>query len=253
MFERPNQNQEHTITPQFLAEQIALPREERNEDFNNYVAGIVQEEMRMRTEETPEKTLEEERRATFDRYVKGLALSPDDLKDKVIMDIGSGDGEFVEELVDRGITKEAYGIDVHDPQEVEKYKEHFFRDTFEKPLPVKNADYAVSVGAISNFGAFNETGEDKEVLEKLLKNALAAIKETGEVRIYPIQRASHGSELIGLEESYQRWQEVLSKLATEENAEWELRPIDIRVAGNDMADIWLDEMLRIKKRQAQQP
>jgi cyclopropane fatty-acyl-phospholipid synthase-like methyltransferase len=250
MFERPNQNQERIITPEIMAEQIALPQEEWSDEFRQYIAEETQKELQRRNEETPEKTIEEERRATFERYLHGLALSPDELKDKVIMDIGSGDGEFVEELTDRGITQEAYGIDVKDPYEAEKYSKHFFKDTFEKPLPVKDADYALSVGAISNFAGYAET---EDALKEVLKNALAAIKENGEVRIYPIQHASPGSKLEGIDDSYKRWQELMTKLAAEDNLDWELQPIGIHIAGNNLDNIWLEEMLKFKKRKAQQP
>jgi hypothetical protein len=251
MFERPNQNQERTITPEIMAEQIALPQEEWSDEFKQYIAEETQKELKRRNEETPEKTIEEERKATFERYLRGLAISPDELKGKVVMDIGSGDGEFVEELVDRGITQEAYGIDVRDPYEVEKYAKHFFKDSFEKPLPVKDADYAFSVGAISNFAMYAET---EDALKQVLKNALASIKEAGEVRIYPIHRPPYdSSELEGMKESYERWQDVIQKFASEENVEWELNPIDIRIDGKDLDNVWLMEMLKVKKRKAQQP
>ncbi len=238
MFEQPGSAHEQVITPEFLAEQISLSREAWSDEFKNYIDEKIRDNQR-NPENTSEITVEQEKRKTFDRYMKGLNLSIEDLKDKIIIDLGSGDGEFVEECLDRGISEKIYGIDEKAPYDREKYAGNFFKGNFQKSLPVKEADYAVSVGAISAFA------EDLD-LEKISKNALEAIKKGGEIRIYPIQRASEGSDLEGLKESYRRWNEMLVKMATEENIQWELKPIDVRVSGVDN-DVWLEECLIIRK------
>jgi SAM-dependent methyltransferase len=240
MFERPEQSMESAITPEFLSEQVSLPREQWSDQFKAYVEQKIQEG---HSESTERDSWEQERRDTFDRYAKGTDLSQENLRDKVVIDLGSGDGELVEECVDRDLSKGVYGIDVQQPRDAEKYKQHFFQGNFEESLPVKEADYIVSVGAVSVF-------EHELDLEKVLDNAFDALKENGELRIYPVQRSSPGSDLVGLEESYKRWNELLAKMTATGKIEYTLKPIDIRVSGTDN-DVWLEELLIVKKPSSQ--
>ena len=41
--------------------------------------------------------------------------------------------------------------------------------------------------------------------------------------------------------------EILKELSVKEKVEWELNPIDIKVAGKNK-DVWLEEVLIIKKK-----
>jgi SAM-dependent methyltransferase len=224
--------------PDFFREQILLPRESWSAEFQKCIQQKITEDQQF-DERWEKMTVEQKRLVVFDRYLKGLDLSVESIKDKKIIDLGSGDGEFVSECLDQGITKEVYGIDIEDPMAKEKYVENFFRLNFAEPLPVTNADYVFAYGSLSAFQEDNN-------LKKNLGNALSSIKSGGELRIYPIHRSSKGSGLIGIEESYQRWNDLLEQVSTEQKIEWKLKPIDMHVAGKNN-DVWLEELLVIKK------
>lgn len=238
MSKRFEPNPEGPITPNFLAEQISLPREAWSDEFKGYIAQKIQQN-REHAETVPAGSREQEMKATFDRYTKGLDLSTHDLKGKVIFDLGSGDGEFVEKCIDDGVSDSVYGIDAREQHAADKYTDHFFKGSFEDPFPVKNLDYAISVGAISVFEGVIDR-------KKVFKNALFALKDGGEIRIYPIQKPPVDSDLQGLKDSYKRWSELMPEIVNEEGIQWELRPIDIRVAGTNN-DVWLEEVLIIRK------
>ena len=128
-FER--QSEKEPLGPAFLEEQIRLPRSEWDERFRNLIEEKIQE--RQLPEEVREESPEREQERSFERYLKGLGLNEDALKDKKILDLGSGDGEFVRSLIEKGITKDAYGIDVAVDEITlnEKFKGHLLKSDFE--------------------------------------------------------------------------------------------------------------------------
>lgn len=224
----------------FLDQQISLPPEKWNEKFKEYVEEKYQESQ----EEIPERTIEEEKNITFERYLKNLDISKEDLKDKRILDLGCGDGEFVKECLDRNISKEIYGLDSQiNPEDFEeKYRKYFLKGDFQKELPMKNLDLIISLAAVeAPFDKLN-INSPKTTIDLALK----ALKENGEIRIFPLRKTHLRSNLKGVEFSEKKWKEILKKLAAEKNIEYKICPIDIKAAGKNK-DVWLEQVLIIKK------
>lgn len=226
--------------PVGFAEQVALPASQWTPEFRKFIERRTREGDRV----SPNAS-ENEQAATFSRYLRGLQLQEEDLCGKSVLDLGAGDGEFVRECLDRNISSAIYGLDVtlDDSALEEEYKTHLFKGNFQEKLPKHGMDYVVSVGAVSN-GVWG--GEDVLDVEKTLRNALDAVKDGGEVRIFPIQEAARETPLAGLERSETRWREILEKLSLETGATISLGPVDIKVTG-DNNDIILEKVLIIKK------
>jgi hypothetical protein len=181
------QNQDSEFR-KFLADQIVLSRSEWSPEFKKYVADKIEERKKFE-EETIELTPKQEQEKVYSRYLKSLDLSEDDLKGKKIIDLGSGESEFVSQIIDRNISDDVYGIDVKpDTSNLdEKHKKYILQGNFQEKLPVGGADYVISVGAVTN-GIWG--GEDNMDMENVLKNALDAIRDDGELRIWPIIQVS---------------------------------------------------------------
>ena len=164
------------------------------------------------------------------------------------MDLGTGGGEFVKSLIEKGITAEAYGIDVQvDEASIEdKFKSHITKGNFEEDFPVKNVDYVISVGAVSN-GVWG--GEEVMDIRRIIENSLDSLKEDGEIRIYPIQEAAKATPtpLVGLEGSQQKWGELLAEISETQGVEWKSEARNIKVTGNNN-DIILESVLIIQKK-----
>lgn len=251
--------QKRAIDPRFLQEQFSLPKEQWDEQFRALVQEKSEANQRaiQETEQVIEKgehevpteasteSSEVIRQQTFERYKKGLGLNEEDLKEKRILDLGSGQGDFVEQLIQEGITQKAYGLDAN-PENFPAEKgvsSHLFQGDFQKELPIKNLDYVVSLGAVSS--SFFAGNEDVDV-DSIIKNSFDALNEGGEIRIYPIQEAGKDSELIGLKESHKKWVELLSKTAETEGVQCTLEPRDIKVVGKNN-DVILESVLIVKK------
>jgi len=220
---------------EFLAEQISLPEKSWSQEFKDYVGKKYQEGK----EPIPERSPEKEQHLTFERYLKGLDLKEEDLKNKRILDLGCGEkGEFVRECLKRRLTAEAFGLDLK-----VRPKERFIQGDFEKKIPLGNLDYIISFGGIEAPASVEDVCDPKKTLE----NALNSLKQDGEIRIYPLRKAPPESELKGIEFSRKKWQEILEGLSLKGKIEYELRPIDIRVSGKK-PDVWLEEILIIKKK-----
>lgn len=188
-----------------------------------------------------------EKEETFQRYLTGLDLSVEQLKDKKILDLGCGEeGEFVKKCIDDKITREIYGLDstLNLGNIEEKYKENFLKGNFEGEFPIKDFDYIISMGAIEP--ALEET--EKQDPQKTILSAIEALKDNGEIRIFPIRNASPDSGLKGIEESRKKWMEILENLSSQELIDYELKPMRTRISGNK-PDTWTEEALIIKKKQ----
>ncbi len=236
------ENEKDSQFKEFLAQQISLPRNEWSEKFRDYV----EEKYKKEKEEISEYSPKEQQELIFKRYLKGLGLSEEDLKNKRILDLGCGEqGDFIKECLDKHITQEAYGLDAKIVPELfeGKYKDHFFEGNFESKFPIENFDYIISMGAVE--APSNEI--DSRDPEKTLHEALKVLKEQGEIRIYPIRKAPPENKLKGVEFMRKKWMEILKELSVKEKVEWELNPIDIKVAGKNK-DVWLEEVLIIKKK-----
>ncbi|MFH1193049.1 MAG: class I SAM-dependent methyltransferase [Candidatus Jorgensenbacteria bacterium] len=240
---RPEQE---PLSPEFLAEQVRLPREAWDEHFRKLIAeksAENQKEIAEGMEESPEPP--EVR--TFHRYLEGLGLDENALRGKKILDLGCGEeGEFVKHCLERGITAEAYGVDAQADESAvpDNLKGHILKGYFENEAPIRDADYVISVGAISNsiWG-----GEEQGDTAKILERAVAAMKEGGEVRMYPMQEAAVAAPLEGLEASQKKWREILEKFSAHHGVEYQIEPRAIKVAGN-ANDIILESVLVLRKK-----
>lgn len=250
-FERPNFNTEFSkseqepVTPDFLREQVRLPKDQWSEKFNQLIEEKTRENQQENTagaEESPEVL----RERTFKRYVDGLGLDEARLRGKKILDLGSGEGEFVKTLIEKGVTPEAYGVDVELDETVieDRFKNHLVRGNFEEDLPVQNVDYVVSVGAVSN-GIWGD--EEAMNIRRIVEKSLASLREDGEIRIYPIQEAAKATPLEGLQASQQKWKELLAEISETQKVECKIEPRDIKVAGNSN-DIILESVLVIRRK-----
>lgn len=227
----------------FLGDQISLPEEEWSDEFKER---IKERSMEIKEKESlGELSPEEERKATFERYLKGIDLDIEDIKDKKILDLGCGEeAEFIKECLEGGITDEVYGLDANiEEDEIEEdLKEHILKGDFEQELPKKDLDLVISIGALRT----PDNESDPVNLKATLENSLRSLKEDGEIRIWPIFKSAPGSDLAGIELSAKKWREILKDLSGENNITYEFRPIDIDVAGTK-PDVWVDEALIIKK------
>lgn len=243
-FSEAEREQGELITPNFLQEQVRLPKDQWNEKFRQLI-----EEKSRETQQMLEKTLEEKadsaetlREHTFKRYLEGLGLDKESLQGKKVLDLGCGDGEFIKYLLEKGITKEAYGIDiqVNEISIEERFKNHIIKANFEENLPVKNVDYIISVGSISTiiWG-----GEEVINIKRVVENSLAALKENGEIRIYPIQEAAKATPLEALELSKKKWEELITEISRTNKVKCEIAPRNIKVTGknNDiiLESVWI--------------
>lgn len=240
---------ENKLNPFELKRQIALPRSGWSSAFQEYIACKIEEKEKREKElreSTAEETDQEMMEKTYARYLKGFMFTEDDLRDKKIIDMGSGDGEFIAALTEKKITEKAHGIDAEPSgfSKNEKYKKHFTRSTFESGPVISDADFWVSYGAVSD-GIWG--GEEQIDMRKVLKNALHSVNEDGEVRIFPIQVSGEDRILEGLKDSYKVWNEILPDIARTENVTWELKPVDINIVGREN-DVVLQEMLVLKKK-----
>ncbi len=253
-FEKPNFNNEtnkseqEPITPDLLQEQVRLPKNQWSEKFRQLVEEKTQENQQ--TQENVEEEVEESpevlREHAFRRYTEGLGLNIESLRGKKVLDLGSGEGEFVKSLIEKGITPEAYGVDAElDENAIEdKFKKHLVRGNFEEDLPVQNVDYVISVGAISN-GVWG--GEEAMDIRRIVEKSLDSLKEDGEIRIYPIQESAQATPLVGLQASQEKWKELLAEISETQKVECKIKPRNIKVSGKEN-DIILESVLVIRRK-----
>lgn len=220
---------------QFLAEQIMLPKEKWDEKFLKYVKEKSQEV------EIEPQTPEEERKQVFERYLKNLDLRIEDLKDKRVLDLGSGKrSEFVRECINRGITQDICGLDKRIvPEEVEEaLKPHLIKRDFIHEFPVKELDLIITHATL-----LSPNSETKKVIE----NALSVLKENGEIRLYPVATGPKENILKQYGYTPEEWEEFLDELSKESDVSYEIRPIDIVVEENKGVSLY--QMVVIRKQE----
>ncbi len=237
---------------QFLAEQVFLPPEKRDEKFNNYAAeehifwGFTMKDIAFSPGEQKEIGYK------FKKYLKYLDLTENDLKGKRILDLGCGkEGNFVKTCIENGITADIFGLDSEiEPDKLdEKYKKHFLKADFEKEIPAGNYDYITAVAAV---------GLSPEI-KKVISHSLKALKEAGEIRISPVYNVpgpewekikfNEDSSMFSFS-SKEGWQNILESLLKEEKIKYEFKPFGIRTFGifRNYDGVVLKEVLIIKKK-----
>ncbi|PIR46718.1 MAG: hypothetical protein COV07_02530 [Candidatus Vogelbacteria bacterium CG10_big_fil_rev_8_21_14_0_10_45_14] len=231
-----------SMRPDFLREQIRLPRVRWSKEFADFIGEkITQNEREIRNGgiESSESASE----STFNRYMKGLGLGEEVLHGKKVLDLGAGEGEFVKELIKRGITEEAYGMDIQidDALFETEVGTNFFRGDYRDSLPISDADYIISFGSVSTeiWGT--------EDIPSMVANWLGSLKIDGEIRICPIMEAATATPQSGLQESLQKWNEVIAEISDTLEVDCKIEPREVRVTGNNN-DIILWSVLIIKKR-----
>lgn len=236
---------EQSIDPGFLQEQVRLPKNKWNVKFRQLIEEKIRENQQEQIEEV-EESPETLRERTFKRYMEGLGLNEESLRGKRVLDLGFGEGEFVQSLIEKDITLEAYGIDAQrsEGSVEDTFKHHFFQRNFEEDFPVTNVDYVVSVGAVSN-GIWG--GKEVMDIRRIVEKSLASLNEDGEIRIYPIQEAAKATPLEGLQASQKKWDELLTEISETQKAEHTIEPSKIRVTGKNN-DIILESVLVIRRK-----
>ena len=233
----------------FLLEQISSSKDKWSDEFKKYVEEKREEAKAFENDESPELSFEENQTKVFDNYLRDLNIEddPEYFKDKDVIDLGCGEGEFVLECLKKGEVKSIYGLDLDIKKELSSgdFKDNFIEADFTKKLPFESADCIISNGGISAL-TFDENGEEDS--EKALRNSLEILTENGEMRITPIHKYSHSEiELAGLDSSIDKLAKVLEKLSQENLIDFKFEPIDIQVSGKDYKDVWLWETLIIEK------
>lgn len=233
----------------FFREQIRLPREQWDKDFKKLVERKLKQNQEAIKEleakgfceisrkETPEET--------FTRYLEGLKLNEKDLRGKKVLDLGCGkEANFVKLLIKKNITPEAYGIDLQVEESIleEGFKNHIIKANFEEDFPIKNVDYIISVGAVSN-GIW--AGEEIMNVKQIIKNSLASLKPEGEIRIYPYQEVPTDTPLKGFLASQKKWEKLLAEITKTQKVEYKIEPVEIKILGGDVV---INSVLIIRKR-----
>ena len=237
----------NSLDRSLFADQISRPKKEWREDFRQYVADKIRE--KVKTESRSDKlSPEEERRETYQRYLKAFDLKERDLRGKSILDLGCGEeAEFVKELIEKGVSDKIYGLDrkINLENADAQLKNHLFEKNYFGELPVKDLDLIVTLASIPEPIEPIETG--RELTKVAIENALEALQERGELRIYPIRLASPDNDLPGIADIRKGWLGLLDELSKTHRIKWELRPIDITISGLKNEDTWLTETLIIRK------
>ena len=262
-FDLPNLNkpqnkaEKESVTNAFLREQIRLPEEKWSPEFRKLVDDEAREsvlfmERRQRIGNGEEVEVEESPDAkyehTFRRYLEQLGLREEELKGKRIMDLGAGDGEFIKYLVSKGITSEAYGIDINPDEDFleQGFENHLFKGSSEEDLPVQGLDYIVASRAI--WHDWKDRNGHAMNVEIVLEKSLSALNEKGEMRIYPIEEdAKRNLDNNGYAaEQQKKWDALLPVIAEKYGMKYEIEPRNIFVnAGN--GDVTLQSVLILRK------
>jgi len=221
----------------FLKEQIQLPSTKWSPEFKKYIEKKWEETKK----EYPERSPEEARELTFKRYLESLDLDLEKLKGKKILDLGCGEeGEFVVKAREKGL--DVWGLDLKINKEKipSQYRKYFIKGDYFL-LPTREFDMILALGSV--WPLVSEGSEFRRVLE----NCTQALKENGEIRIFPIGQVSPDSKLEGVKQTREKLEKVLKDLFSEGKIKYQFQPIDIGVSGKK-PDIWLKELLIIEKK-----
>ena len=232
----------------FLLKQIVGPKDKWSDEFQEYVEKKKKEARGLELDDSPELSLKESQIKTYNEYLRNLSIEDAEeyFKDKDVIDLGCGEGEFVLECIERGGVESIYGLDLEIKKELSSgsFKDYFVEGDFTKPFPFAKADCVISNGGVSTL-TLEEKGGEK--FEELLRNSLEILTKKGEMRIAPMHKYYHSNmELVGIDTSMEGFSEALDKLEKEGLIDYEFMPIDIQVSGKDYGDVWLWETLIIR-------
>lgn len=161
----------------------------------------------------------DENEEVFKDYVEDLDLSPEDFEG-VILDVGSGGGEFAKWAKDHQVSSDIYSLEPTD--EIEGVPNGVKGLADELPFKDGSFDLVISHCAVPNVFV----GEDEESIEKQVRGSfdefLRVIKDEGEIRLSNV--------LIG--EVYEN-QKVFAKIVGEVLEDLSLRE-DLEVEKIDM-------------------
>lgn len=272
-----NIKENNYLTPDFLASQAELPQKKWHPKFREFIERKIEEnqnnikaslriieELKKGELEKHEESQEIELEKDWERYKDFLGLTEEQLKGKKILDLGCGEeGNVIKYLIERGITSEAYGVDLEiDESSLEpKYKLYLIRGDFNEEttfqnLTVKNFDYIFIVGALGILSYALEEGSptlaatQQMIINKikiLIKNCLSVLSENGEIRIYPVAEASAATPNGLGRGDRENWQKLLKDISEELNIEYRLEPRNVSVIGRDN-DIVIFYLLRIRRK-----
>ena len=101
------------------------------------------------------------------------------LKNKVVLDIGCGDGTLVHELRKQSVS--ILGLDLYLKPEQEKYPYFFQADAFQLALPEQQVDFIFSAWSVFSY-------EPASQISKLIQIAHRILKPNGELFLVGVER-----------------------------------------------------------------
>ena len=188
--------------------------------------------------------MEKEKEEVYNRYLKDLELSEEDLEGKSILDLGCGEmAPFIQKLMEKDLEVELKGVDIdldedHLPEELEGVVEYA---NFEKEIPEGSYDYVLAYGSIFAYEGRNP--------ERAIFNAVSNLNEGGEMKIMPLNEPVEG-ELGPMEEQWDKMNRVLKSIAEEKDLQLKIEEVDFKVSGKDKnnKDIWIRNSVTLKKK-----
>ncbi len=255
------------IVNKFLEDQFDLPLSERSITFKEFIKQKKEEARQQEKIEFKEyklnDTIEKSIKLGYEKYLKDFELNGTDLKDKKILDLGYGHGDFILYCLENKISDNVYGIEGSYEKIIEDFKawdknaelentkslgsdyialfekwsKNFFENNYFKgALQTENNDYVLSNASIS---LYNEI-QDELKINNLLGRIIDSLKEGGEARIRPIFRGFKEDQ-----EKYINWKELATKICLEKGINYSLKPQDISFGEED--DVFLRELLILFK------
>lgn len=163
--------------------------------------------------------IDEERhlgRENLSDYLALLRIEEKDLKDKIVLDVGSSTGKIVEQMNEIGA--KAFGIDpiysLKEGREILKTNNNLVSGMAGdgNNFPFKNNEFDFIV---NNFSAFNYA-KTKEVVDKNFEEQLKLIKKGGSIYIFPLKWSFNLNDyVIDLEKNFIEDEELVTKIFLE--------------------------------------
>lgn len=239
-----------------LFQEIDLPQEERSSVFREYLKD------RFGAYQNEEDQNEREGEFAVRRYFNHFHLREDDLRDKAILDVGCGDGDFIQYCLDQGIAPEAYGFDLRlNPKTGKDTGGHLVWGDFTKDLPFQDKKFDFILSHLSFEGFVLH--ESREEVQRVIESLIALLKEEGELRVFPIYKVPPegvseetkkkspdvAERILKAKQFRENWERVLAALQEKGLINYTIQPYDIRGLrkGEKSIDFWLEELLIISK------